>query len=582
MNFDNVGNALLTLFEVASLEGWIDVMNNGLDAPTKLGGIPAINQNPAAAAYFVAFVLFGSFLVMNMFVGAVCDKFGDLKEKAQEAKAEGRVGSGASPLQTERQAKFFENVRGMLRNAPARHPIPPKRSSWHACVSVPAFKIVSWDSSGKGSGKTFDSWVAILILVNVLVMALTVWKEPAKDTFYLVGGTAGEDYQKDDWYELLAYINDIFTFVFVGEMLLKHLGLGTKQYWENGWNQMDGVIVILSVVAFWAENADTSAIPVDPTIFRILRVLGRVRALRVAKSAKNMKGVLQLIDTLLFSLPSLFNITILLFLVLFIYAVLGMNFFGGMALDEPRDYGMYNDHTNFAHFHTAMLMLFRMSTGEMWAGIQRDVMDEYPWAWIYFCSYMIIVASLLFSLLIGVVLDQFGEVLSRDKVDIPDAAYENFFAEWARVDPTATHFITKQKMGAMLLKLQPPFDFPRGRFEEAQDFKESVLTDASGRVHFVDTLLALVKHVMIRQAVEAELNGEEDKEVLARKYAETRNEIDTTRMTDEVAEAIMLKFPTVMKTRPYEPPENVYAANVLQKRVKGKFARKRRALFGAP
>merc|ERR1719453_1034110 len=242
-----------------------------------------------------------------------------------------------------------------------------------------------------------------------------------------------------------------------------------------------------------------------------------------------------------------------------------MNFFGAMALDQPREYGMYNEHTSFAHFNTAMLVLFRMSTGEMWAGIQRDVMAEYPWAWIYFCSYMIIVALLLFSLLIGVVLDQFGEVLSRDKVDIPDVAYQNFFAEWSRVDPTASHFVTKQKIGAMLLKLQPPFAFPRGRFEEAQAFKESLLADAQGRVHFVDALLALVKHVMIRRALEAEYVGDlEDEAGLAAMRAEVEAQIDTARMTDEVASAISIKFPTVMTTKGCESEENVLAANVLQ------------------
>ena len=79
LNFDNVLNAQLTLFEVASLEIWLDVMYAAMDVPEKLGEQPQRDQSWYFAAYFVVFIIVGSFLMMNLFVGAVVDNFSRIK-----------------------------------------------------------------------------------------------------------------------------------------------------------------------------------------------------------------------------------------------------------------------------------------------------------------------------------------------------------------------------------------------------------------------------------------------------------------------------------------------------------------------
>ena len=68
-------------------------------------------------------------------------------------------------------------------------------------------------------------------------------------------------------------MNNIFTFVFLAEMLLKFAAWGLKQYFADYWNQLDFVLVVSSVAGFVVEVALTSgSFPMNPSVFRIVRV----------------------------------------------------------------------------------------------------------------------------------------------------------------------------------------------------------------------------------------------------------------------------------------------------------------------
>ena len=91
------------------------------------------------------------------------------------------------------------------------------------------------------------------------------------------------------------------------------------------------------------------------------------------------KEVIFLVETLVYSLPAIANIACLWFIVIFIYAVIGVSLYGDMVVrHEEYLYGMYNEHANFRNFGRALTTLFRMSTGEAWNGIMHDVMHVYP------------------------------------------------------------------------------------------------------------------------------------------------------------------------------------------------------------
>lgn len=73
-HFDNIFMSMLTLFEIASLEMWPDYMYPCVDAvgPEKIG---VRNHNPGATLFFILFIFFTTFFIMNLFVGVVTDQF---------------------------------------------------------------------------------------------------------------------------------------------------------------------------------------------------------------------------------------------------------------------------------------------------------------------------------------------------------------------------------------------------------------------------------------------------------------------------------------------------------------------------
>lgn len=73
VNFDNIGMAMMALFEMATLEMWLAVMYDGVDA-VGVDQQPVYNNNPYICIFFVLFIIVGSFFVLNLFVGVTIDK----------------------------------------------------------------------------------------------------------------------------------------------------------------------------------------------------------------------------------------------------------------------------------------------------------------------------------------------------------------------------------------------------------------------------------------------------------------------------------------------------------------------------
>lgn len=93
---------------------------------------------------------------------------------------------------------------------------------------------------------------------------------------------------------------------------------------------------------------------VSPTLLRVVRVAKVGRVLRLVKGAK---GIRTLLFALAMSLPALFNICLLLFLVMFIFAIFGMSFFM-----HVKDKSGLDDVYNFKTFPQSMILLFQVST----------------------------------------------------------------------------------------------------------------------------------------------------------------------------------------------------------------------------
>lgn len=161
------------------------------------------------------------------------------------------------------------------------------------------------------TGKYFDLVIALVIGLNVITMSLEHYMMPMELVY------------------TLKLFNFIFASVFVVEALMKAIALGLRRYLKDKWNQLDVIIVLLSILGIILEEMESTLIPINPTIIRVMRV---ARIARVLKLLKMAKGIRQLLDTVMQALPQVGNLGLLFFLLFFIFAALGTELFGRLGL----------------------------------------------------------------------------------------------------------------------------------------------------------------------------------------------------------------------------------------------------------
>jgi len=115
-NFDNVINAITTLFEIMTTEGWLDVMCNGIDS-RGIEKQPKYNYKVYISLYFISFVLLGAMIISNLFTATIVDHFNQVKEREE-------VGYGV--IVTKSQKQWIEIQAVCLRNNLIFKPRPPK------------------------------------------------------------------------------------------------------------------------------------------------------------------------------------------------------------------------------------------------------------------------------------------------------------------------------------------------------------------------------------------------------------------------------------------------------------------------
>ena len=195
--------------------------------------------------------------------------------------------------------------------------------------------------------------------------------------------------EMDSNFVFVFHLLDYFiTIYFLIEILIKMSAEeNLRDFFKDGWNIFDFVIVVVTLIPL--ENSTMAAVA---RLFRIFRVL------RLITSRPELKKI---IDMLIGAIPSIIDIVILMFIIFYIYAIIG-NF-----LFEDAPSGLWSN------FLIAMLTLFRILTFEGWSEVMYEGMDIYPWAWVYFVSFIIIAAFVFFNLFIAVIIGEM-EKLSHE------------------------------------------------------------------------------------------------------------------------------------------------------------------------
>ena len=495
-NFDHIGAAMLTLFEMATLEMWPDVMFRAMDTDPHAGRGLVRNANASTMAPFmISWIVVSAFLLINLFVGVVLENFNAIRKKED--------GSG---FMDEGQKQWAKTVQAIFSAKATRKLQAPSGKGCFARLRHRCFRLVSGDPA---SAIAFEKGVALLVLVNVLTMAVKWYDQPK-------------------WVDIFAEVVDwFFTLAFTVEMALKLLALGPGQYVADGWNLLDGTLVTSSIVDHALTYLTAAGLPVSPTFMRMMRFF---RIARLLKLIRVNPGIKRLLATVVVSAPSLANVGVLLLLILYIYAILGVEFFSDVAHGE-----FVNEDANFSSFGFAMLTLFRCITGESYNGIMHDVMvteagsapgrcsdsqgtcGNPAVAIPFFISFVLIGSFVMLNVFVAVILDAFAEDAAAEETEFGPIQIDEFTDVWQRFDgggvavPAGTprgismteietsNVLPTKHLVALLRELKAPMGFkdalhPPTAGEVLQRVKELNVPDRNGFVAFHDLLQAFARH----------------------------------------------------------------------------------------
>ncbi|XP_057660009.1 voltage-dependent calcium channel type A subunit alpha-1 isoform X44 [Diorhabda carinulata] len=375
-SFDNIGFAMLTVFQCITMEGWTAILYWMNDA---IGSM--FNW-----IYFVPLIVLGSFFMLNLVLGVLSGEFAREREKVENRQEFLKLRRAA---QLERELNGYvqwickaeevilaeerttEEEKLHIMEARRRAARKKKLKSMGKSKSTDTEEEQEEDEIGDdGYGKSsylksrvkgqtgcarfwraekrfrfcirhviktqwFYWCVIVLVLFNTICVAVEFHGQPQWLTNFLY------------------YTEFIFLGLFMTEMFIKMYALGPRIYFESAFNRFDCVVITGSIFeVIWSELKGGSF---------GLSVLRALRLLRIFKVTKYWSSLRNLVISLLNSMRSIISLLFLLFLFILIFALLGMQLFGGQFNFEA---GTPN--ANFNTFPIALLTVFQILTGEDW------------------------------------------------------------------------------------------------------------------------------------------------------------------------------------------------------------------------
>ncbi|XP_063698598.1 muscle calcium channel subunit alpha-1 [Culicoides brevitarsis] len=492
-HFDDVAKAMLTLFTVSTFEGWPALLYVSIDSNAEDRG-PIHNFRPIVAAYYIIYIIIIAFFMVNIFVGFVIVTFQN--EGEQEYK-------NCDLDKNQRNCIEFA-----LKAKPVRRYIPKHRIQYKVWWFV--------------TSQAFEYTIFILIMINTITLAMKYFRQPEYYT------------------EILDAMNMFFTAVFALEFVFKLAAFRFKNYFGDAWNVFDFIIVLGSFIdivysevvskglednakekgssmaglvkrAAEAGQAATGGHKPGSSIisinfFRLFRVM------RLVKLLSKGEGIRTLLWTFIKSFQALPYVALLIVMLFFIYAVIGMQVFGKIALDDDTSIHRNN---NFQSFPQAVLVLFRSATGEAWQDImmacaprEGEVLcdersDDWPHektcgsslAYPYFISFYVLCSFLIINLFVAVIMDNF-DYLTRDWSILGPHHLDEFIRLWSEYDPDAKGRIKHLDVVTLLRKISPPLGFGKlcpHRMACKRLVSMNMPLNSDGTVLFNATLFAVVR-----------------------------------------------------------------------------------------
>ncbi|KAJ6659460.1 hypothetical protein lerEdw1_018694 [Lerista edwardsae] len=463
-HFDNVFSAMMSLFTVSTFEGWPQLLYTAIDSHSEDMG-PIYNHRMGIAIFFIIYLILIAFFMMNIFVGFIIVTFQEQGETEYK---------NCELDKNQRQC-----VQYALKARPLRCYIPKNPYQYQIWYLV--------------TSSYFEYLMFFLITLNTICLGMQHYN------------------QSETMNQVSDVLNVVFTILFTVEMILKLIAFKAKGYFGDPWNVFDFLIVIGSIIDVILSQIDPPSTNIDDESGRISITFFRLfRVLRLVKLLSRGEGIRNLLWTFIKSFQALPHVALLIVMLFFIYAVIGMQMFGKIALVDGTQ---INRNNNFQTFPQAVLLLFRCATGEAWQEIllaasygqlcdpESDFApgEEYTcgtgFAYFYFISFYMICAFLIINLFVAVIMDNF-DYLTRDWSILGPHHLDEFKKIWAEYDPEAKGRIKHLDVVTLLRRIQPPLGF--GKFCPHRVACKRLVgmnmpLNSDGTVTFNATLFALVR-----------------------------------------------------------------------------------------
>uniref|UniRef100_A0A3P9JZN0 Voltage-dependent L-type calcium channel subunit alpha n=1 Tax=Oryzias latipes TaxID=8090 RepID=A0A3P9JZN0_ORYLA len=473
-NFDNVLMAMMALFTVSTFEGWPALLYKAIDSNRENFG-PIYNYRVEISIFFIIYIIIIAFFMMNIFVGFVIVTFQEQGEKEYK---------NCELDKNQRQC-----VEYALKARPLRRYIPKNPYQYKFWYVV--------NSTG------FEYIMFVLIMLNTLCLAVQHYGQSALFNY------------------VMDILNMVFTTVFTVEMFLKLIAFKPRLcvpkkdrmlgYFGDAWNVFDALVVIGSIVDIVLSEIDVSkcgccshptetpqvdemgntedSARISITFFRLFRVM------RLVKLLSRGEGIRTLLWTFIKSFQALPYVALLIAMLFFIYAVIGMQ------VGDPLEI------TTSKHFPKLC------ATGEAWQDIMLACMpgklcdpeSDYNigeemtcgsgFAIVYFITFYMLCAFLIINLFVAVIMDNF-DYLTRDWSILGPHHLDEFKRIWSEYDPEAKGRIKHLDVVTLLRRIQPPLGFGKlcpHRVACKRLVAMNMPLNSDGTVMFNATLFALVR-----------------------------------------------------------------------------------------
>ncbi|KAA0719893.1 Voltage-dependent N-type calcium channel subunit alpha-1B [Triplophysa tibetana] len=443
-HYDNVLWAFLTLFTVSTGEGWPLVLKHSVDATYEDQG-PSPGYRMETSIFYVVYFIVFPFFFVNIFVALIIITFQEQGDKAM---------SDCSLEKNERACiDFAINAKPLTRYMPQDKQSFQYRM-WKFVVSTP-----------------FEYSILTMIAVNTVVLMMKFYDAP-------------KPYE-----DMLKWLNTFFTALFTLECVFKVIAFGPLNYLKEAWNIFDFVTVLGSITDILVTELKDKRIN--------LSFLRLFRAARLIKLLRQGYTIRILLWTFVQSFKALPYVCLLIAMLFFIYAIIGMQVFGNIELSDEF---AINHHNNFQTFFQALMLLFRSATGEGWHDIMLACLGDRPcekgsgsigrecgsdFAYFYF----------MLNLFVAVIMDNF-EYLTRDASILGPHHLDEFIRVWGEYDPAACGRLRYMDMYSLLRVISPPLGLGKNcpnRVAYKRLVRMNMPIADDNTVHFTSTLMALIR-----------------------------------------------------------------------------------------